>query len=315
MITKTIILPCCALLLFTSPVLSQDADMEHHPFQVGPINYFGYGGLPLEKVRYVLPLHTGDTLTYATFSKKPINDAVLGVIGKAPTDINVVCCDDSQRLLIFVGLAGSTSRPVPTSTVPLSKTHLDDKGLQLYEQEMGVLGQAVARGSAEEDDSQGYMISKDPSLKAVNLAMRAYALEREPEIRNVLQTAGDPKQRRAAAALLGYVHRSQTQAEALSKAINDPDEEVRNNAVRALAVLSAVPGSEDLHISVQPLINLLYSGVWTDRNKAGFLLLRMTASRNPQILHSLRKEVGRFAVRRYMGTHPSVLITTACSRP
>ncbi|WP_157466550.1 hypothetical protein [Edaphobacter aggregans] len=77
---------------------------------------------------------------------------------------------------------------------------------------MGVLGQAVARGSAEEDDSQGYMISIDPSLKAVNLAMRAYALEREPEIRNVLQTAGDPKQRRAAAALLGYVHRSQTQA-------------------------------------------------------------------------------------------------------
>jgi hypothetical protein len=32
--------------------------------------------------------------------------------------------------------------------------------------------------------------------------------------------------------------------------MNDPDEEVRNNAVRALAVLTAVPGREQLQINV-----------------------------------------------------------------
>jgi hypothetical protein len=37
--------------------------MEHHPFKIGSINYFDYGGLPLAKVRSVLPLHTGDTIT------------------------------------------------------------------------------------------------------------------------------------------------------------------------------------------------------------------------------------------------------------
>ena len=264
--------------------------MEHHAFKIGAINYFGYGDLPLEKVRSALPLHTGDTLTYATFSRKPVNDAVLNAVGKTPTDVNVVCCDDSHRLLIFVGLPGSTSRPVPSNTAPSGTAHLDNKGLKLYEENKTVLAQAVARGSAGEDDSQGYMISKDPSLKAVNLAMRAYAVQREPELRNVLTNAGDPKQRRAAAELLGYVQRSPSQAKALSNAINDPDEEVRNNAVRALAVLVAVPGSEQLQINVQPLINLLYSGVWTDRNKASFLLLRMTAGPNPQVLRSLRKE-------------------------
>ena len=43
-------------------------------------------------------------------------------------------------------------------------------------------------------------------------------------------------------------------------------------------------------MNVKPLINLLYSGSWTDRNKASLLLLRMTDVRNPAILDTLRKE-------------------------
>ena len=279
-----------AVCLFACVAWSQAADMDHHAFQIGAINYFGYEGLSLENVRSVLPLHIGDTLTYATFSRKPINDAVLSAVGKGPTDVNVVCCDDSHRLLVFIGLPGSTSRPFPTSAAPSSAANLDDMGLHLYEQEMSLLEEAVARGSAGEDDSRGYAISNDPSLKAVNLAMRAYAVERESELRKVLETAKDPTQRRAAAALLGYVRRSQTQADALAKAMSDPDEEVRNNAVRALSVLSGGPGGGQMQINVQPLINLLYSGLWTDRNKASFLLQGMTNSRNPQVLDLLRRE-------------------------
>jgi HEAT repeats len=287
---KVLALTCCALLFFTGSGWSQDADMDHHPFQIGAINYFGYGGLPLQKVRATLPLHVGDTLTHATFSKKPINDAVLSAIGKLPTDVNVTCCIASQQLEIFIGLPGSTSRPVPSGPVPSGNTHLDPEGLRLYEQEQPLIGQAAVRGTGSEDDSHGYMISNDPSLKAVNLAMRSYAIGRESELRQVLQTSSDPKDRRAAAALLGYVQRSSTQAEALSKAIEDPDEEVRNNAVRALAVLSAATTSDHLQINMKPLINLLYSDIWTDRNKASFLLMRMSEARNPEVLRSLRKE-------------------------
>jgi hypothetical protein len=289
---NALVLTCCALFLFTGSGngWSQDADMEHHVFPVGAINYFGYGGLPLQKVRAALPLHVGDSLTHATFSKKPINDAVLSVIGKLPTDVNVTCCIASQQLEIFIGLSGSTSRPVPSGPIPSANARLDPEGLRLYEQEQPLIGEAAAHGTGGEDDSQGYTISDDPALKAVNLAMRSFAIGRESELRHVLQTSGDPKQRRAAAALLGYVRRSPTQAEALSRAIEDPDEEVRNNAVRALAVLSAATKKDGLQINIKPLINLLYSGIWTDRNKASLLLMRMTEARNPEILSSLRKE-------------------------
>ena len=264
--------------------------MRHHPFQIGAINYFGYGGLPLKKIRSTLPLHTGDTLTYATFSRESVKDSISAVIGRPPTDVNITCCDASHHIQIFIGLPGSTSRPVPTAPTPSGQAQLDPEGTRLYEQEQKALGQAVASGDAGEDDSHGYMVSNDPSLKALNLAMRSYAIGRESELRRVLESSSDPKQRRAAAALLGYVQRSPTQAKSLSKAMDDPDEEVRNNAVRGLAVLSGITGTEPMQIDVQPLINLLYSGTWTDRNKASFLLLRMTESRNPQILHSLRKE-------------------------
>jgi hypothetical protein len=286
---KALVLTCCALLL-TGSGWSQNADMSHQAFQVGAINYFGYGDLPLQKVRASLPLHVGDTLTQAAFSKKPINDAVVSAIGKLPTNVTVVCCITSHQLELFIGLPGSTSRAVPSGSTPTGNLHLDPEGLRLYEQANLLIEQAATRGTGSEDDSQGYMISNDPSLKAVNLAMRSYAIGREPELRQVLQTASDPKDRRAAAALLGYVQRSSTQAEALSKAIEDPDEEVRNNAVRALAVLSAAATNDHLQINVKPLINLLYSGIWTDRNKASLLLMRMTEARNPEVLRSLRKE-------------------------
>ncbi len=264
--------------------------MEHRPFTIGEINYFGYGGLPLQKVRATLLLHVGDTLTFASFSRKPVNDAVLSAIGKLPTDVNVTCCDASQHLEIYIGLPGATSRPVPIGPTPSGNAHLDPEGLRLYEQGQPLLVQAVARGTAGEDDSQGYMISNDPALKAVNLAMRSYAVGRESELKYILQTASDPKDRRAAAALLGYVQRSTKQAEALSQAITDPDDDVRNNAVRALAVLSAATTTDHLQINVKPLIDLLYSGIWTDRNKASLLLYRMTEAKNPEVLQSLRNE-------------------------
>ena len=286
---KAAILMVCAMVCCGS-IWSQDADMEHRAFKVGAINYFGYGGLPLEKIRAALPLHVGDTLTHASFSKQPINDAVSSVIGKPPTDVNITCCIGDEQLEVFVGLPGSTSRAVAKRPSPSGTTRLDPEGLRLYEREQPLLGQAVVGGTAGEDDSQGYMISNDPALKAVNLAMRTYAMGREVELIHVLQTAGDPKERRAAAALMGYVRRSRTQVEALSDAMNDPDEEVRNNAVRALAVLAHAATKDHLQISVEPLIRLLYSGIWTDRNKASLLLMRLTEEGDPEMLATLQKE-------------------------
>ena len=41
---------------------------------------------------------------------------------------------------------------------------------------------------------------------------------------------------------------------------------------------------------MEPLIELLYSGSWTDRNKASLLLFRMTDNRDPEVLNALRQK-------------------------
>ena len=75
---------------------------------------------------------------------------------------------------------------------------------------------------------------------------------------------------------------------ALVRAARDPDDEVRNNATRALGVL--VRSNRALAASIPPdtFIEMLNSGTWSDRNKAGMLLMEMTASRGSDLLGKIR---------------------------
>jgi hypothetical protein len=74
----------------------------------------------------------------------------------------------------------------------------------------------------------------------------------------------------------------------LASAAADADSDVRNNAVRALEVLAVARPLAGLE--VKPFVAMLYSGSWTDRNKASFLLLRITQARDPVLLKELREE-------------------------
>jgi hypothetical protein len=66
---------------------------------------------------------------------------------------------------------------------------------------------------------------------------------------------------------------------------------VRNNAVRALAVLaewlSQNPQPGEL-IHATPFVDFINSVSWTDRNKGVMVLLPLTASRDPELLRELR---------------------------
>lgn len=68
--------------------------------------------------------------------------------------------------------------------------------------------------------------------------MRACAVENAPLIERVLASSADDEQRIAAAELLGFAPESRSQIDALVRATRDSNETVRNNAMRALAVLA-----------------------------------------------------------------------------
>jgi hypothetical protein len=147
--------------------------------------------------------------------------------------------------------------------------------------------QAVQK-NATEDRSKGYALSLYPPLRQKQFALREYAITHEELARRVVLRSADSKQRAVAAEILGYARRSTAQISALVSAGRDPDEGVRNNAVRALSVLVEAGVVTGKTIPAGLFIDMLNSGTWTDRNKASHLLAVLSKRRDPRLLHQLR---------------------------
>jgi Mrp family chromosome partitioning ATPase len=93
-----------------------------------------------------------------------------------------------------------------------------------------------------------------------------------------------------AAEVLGYADTTRTQVSALVKASFDANDEVRNNAVRALSVIALSNPKRAQLIDAGPFIPLLNSATWSDRNKSAALLEVLSKSRQPELMAKLRAD-------------------------
>lgn len=105
-----------------------------------------------------------------------------------------------------------------------------------------------------------------------------------------LRNSAEAQQRQASATLLGYAQRSAAQIHALTEATHDPDDSVRNNALRSLWAMASAKPTDDIQVPAAPVVDLLYSGLWTDRNKSSLLLDQLTRKRDPALLRQLRSQ-------------------------
>jgi hypothetical protein len=277
------------LLALSSHNIHQAVSQEQ-PVPIGAIDFYGYGGIDVDKIRAALPVHIGDSFPTweAERAMSPkIREVVLQMTGKPATGVTNVRID--KAYLIYIGIAGATMKKFPLNPAPTGAARLTQKMLDIYDQKMDLWPKSVAAG-APDDESNGYALSSFPELRAVELATRDYALQNEDLILIVLKAASDAKQRIAAADALGYAKQSQTQIDALVAAAHDPDSTVRNNATRALGVLASSNPKTAAQIPAEPFIEMLSSESWTDRNKAGFVLQSLTAGRDPKVMSALRAE-------------------------
>lgn len=259
--------------------------------RIGSIDFYGYSGLNVDNIRAALPLHEGDLYPGAEETIRGINKAVrLATVG-APTDIAPVCCDKQGNYMIYVGLPGNSIKHMQYNPVPKGKIRLPAEILMLYEQTMGAATAAVLKGNAREDTSKGYSLSiTDESLRAKQLAGRAYAIRNERLLHRVLDSSSEARQRIAAAHMLGYTRQSSHQIAGLVRASHDPDEAVRNNATRALGVLAESNPKIAPRIPASGFIEMLNSGSWSDRNKAAWVLDILTKNRDSKLLNDLRSQ-------------------------
>jgi hypothetical protein len=261
---------------------------------IGEIEFFGYESskVDIRALAQGLPFHEGEIVPGTEFHsiRHKINEAAQRVTGHAVTDVSAVCCDPHGHFLIYIGLGASNARPLSYYAAPRGGTRLPDAAMKLNRQASDALERAVMKGVAGEDDSQGYALLDDKDARKQQLALRAWALRHESLIFAVLEKSSNAEHRRAAAQFLGYAKRSQHQLAALAHAASDPGSGVRNNAVRALLVLANSSPAIAEKIPAAIFVGMLNSGSWTDRNKAGGLLLRLTEKRDPKLLEQLRTE-------------------------
>lgn len=93
--------------------------------------------------------------------------------------------------------------------------------------------------------------------------------------------------------VIAYYHDKSAIVNDLSAAANDNNEDVRNNAIRALGIIiNYLQQKPNLNftISPDPFIALMNSISWTDRNKSVRILLSLTTKRDQALLSKLKNE-------------------------
>jgi hypothetical protein len=186
--------------------------------------------------------------------------------------------------MVYIGLPGESYAPLTFNPAPAQNVRLPKAAVALRDDMENASMNAVMKGQATEDDSQGYALTNEPKTRKIQLAMREYALRNEGLLCQVLVSSSDAQHRATAAQMLGYPRQSDEQVNALVSASLDADDGVRNDAVRALMVLARAKPDVSTQIPPEPFVRLLRSAMWTDHNKASLLLLALTDSRDPKLL-------------------------------
>jgi hypothetical protein len=259
--------------------------------RVGLIEFLSTEGMDVEKARSVLPVHQGDELPadQPPELEKDIRHALKTALGQEPTNVLIICCTKRWGYMIFIGLGGANSH-FPTIPAPTGNACLSEEAMRISDDALNAAVEAQRTGKGAEDDSRGYALFYDPAVRAKQMVLRRYAVPHERSIERALLSCGKVEQRRAAGLLLGYSLKSKRQIAALVHAGHDPDDEVRNNAVRSLSVLSRSSSKTAFEIPAQGLIDLLNSGFYSDRNKASLLLETITSTRDPVLLRQMRSQ-------------------------
>jgi hypothetical protein len=274
-----------ALSLFATRIHAQDG-----PPPVGSVDVYGLRLVADSAARQAVGLAPG-----AALPDKAAKAAMIARLRALPNvqdaTLSAVCCDTTNRMMLFIGIA-ERGAPVPTFRAePTGSERLPTDILARDSVFQDRLMQAMMAGRSAEADSGGHEFFVDSALNAIQHEYLAFAAARTPFLRGVLRNSARSEDRALAAELLDYAPDVRSVIPDFVAAIHDPSGDVRNAAMRALWVIAAYAQknpSLGIRIPADPFVDMLWSLVWTDRNKASAALWTLTETRDPELLAALR---------------------------
>ena len=256
--------------------------------RIGIIDCYGLRKVPETRVRQALGVKEGDLLPG---SKAKLEEQLEKIPGIVRAQLTTVCCDGDKAIL-FVGLEEKGAPHFDFRSPPSGNLSLPPDLVETYGKLMEAVMQAAQAGSTAEDLTHGYSLMANPECRALQEQFPPFAEKNVELLRQVLRNSGDAEQRAIAAYVIGYAPKQRGVVDDLLYAIQDSDDSVRNNAMRALAaiaVLATLEPEAGLRIPPTWFIEMLNSIIWSDRNKATFALVNLTEGRKPEVLEQLRE--------------------------
>ncbi len=255
--------------------------------RVDILDYYGLHKVSPARIQRVLATKEGDRFPA---SKGDVEERLEQIPGVVRSHLEAVCCDGG-KMVLFVGIEEKGANHFNLRTPPSGDARLPGDIVESYRAFLVALDTAARNGNADEDLRSGHSLMADPTARMLQLRFEVIAREQLPVLREVLRNCSDDEQRAMAAYIIGYAPVPREVVDDLELAVQDPDDSVRNNAMRALSAITVLAASDpDLRVRISAtwFVEMLNSVVWTDRNKAVMVLLNLTEGRPENILALIR---------------------------
>jgi hypothetical protein len=253
---------------------------------IGIIDFYGLRNLTEQQARQALQIKEGDSFPESREEAQRRLEALPNV---QQARLDGVCCEAGQSIL-YVGIQEKGAASLQFRSAPKGASRLPEAMIQAGEAFSDAVTEGIQKGDAGEDDSQGHALNSFPKIRALQERFITFAAQDLKLLRAVLHDSADAQHRALAAEIISYTANKRDVVPDLIYGMRDPDSGVRNNSMRALAVIAGFlqKSSQQQINPFKPFIEMLNSIIWTDRNKSSYALFQLTEKRNPAVLSMLR---------------------------
>lgn len=258
------------------------------PPRVGVVEYYGLRKVSPQRIQRVLATREGDPFPH---SKGDVEERLEKIPGVVRSHLEAVCCDGGKAIL-FVGIEEKGAAHFEFRTAPNGESRLPGEILEAHREYLAAVESAARAGNAAEDLRSGHFLMEDPAVRSLQERFAAIAERDLALLKDVLSGSGDEEHRAIAAEIIGYAPSKREVVDDLQRAVQDPDDNVRANAMRAFSAIAVLASQRpELEIQISPtwFVEMLNSVIWSDRNKAVRALLNLTDGRPEKILALIRE--------------------------
>ncbi|HEX6189899.1 MAG TPA: hypothetical protein VFZ40_17615 [Pyrinomonadaceae bacterium] len=275
------------LFIFLFVLLFGSVDGQKPP--IGNIDFYGLRSVSEQQARQALQIKDGDLFPASPEEARRRLEAIPNV---QQARLNLVCCEAGKAIL-YVGIKEKGAPSLQFRSAPKGAIRLPETIVQAGEALDDAFTEGITKGDAGEDDSQGHALFSYPKARAIQERFITFAARDLKLLRAVLHESGDAQHRALAAEIIAYAANKRDVVADLVYGMRDPESAVRNNSMRALAIIAGFARQlpkQRIEVPAEPFVEMLNSIVWTDRNKGSCALYEITESRDPAVLSKLREQ-------------------------